>query len=155
LNVPNRDTNFVGNPSVWHYVYRQYLVCNHPERKEVCVGGYWWDDTVPSLMNDLRRMLTPSSISFMIYNSPTCACDPHPPFSYLFVLSTEWFAEPVASTLLLGTYFTGSCIISVLHYVICIYWCVISNLLHTLISFLFGWWHTTYYLHISFITHQN
>ena len=60
------------------------------------------------------------------------------------------------NTSLLGMYFSDSCFISILHcMIICVYQCVTNNLLHTFISFLSWWWNSLYYLHISFITHQN
>jgi hypothetical protein len=57
-------------------------------------------------------------------------------------LPSVWFQyrvvcwSSITNTSLLGTYFTDSCFISVLHCTMCIYQCVVSNLLHTLISFL-------------------
>jgi hypothetical protein len=57
------------------------------------------------------------------------------------------------NTRLLATYFTGSHFISIWYHIIFIYQCNINNLLHTLIFFLSGWWHTLCYLQISFVAH--
>lgn len=40
----------------------------------------------------------------------------------------------------------------ILHYITFIFLCIISNLVHSLLSLLSGWWHTTYYLHTSLLT---
>jgi hypothetical protein len=98
-----------------------------------------------------------NSLFDLIYDTQlTHACSWSPSTS---LTSVVWFQHRVVcqtssiNTPLLGIYFTDSCFISILHYIIFIYQCIINISYTHLFSFLSGLWHTTYYLHISFVTH--